>query len=317
MKKNTLILAGALLALVAAYFIFVHQWNGPDNVFQIEDSSEVGRIELERFDLGKSKAKIDLKKGIEGEWTVNEVYTANQPKVQDFLLTLTQIRVLKPIEQKAQASSLSILKRNHTRVKIYDRDGSEMRDYLIGGTNSQQTANIFKMDFSDRTYLVSKPALDGYVSIFYTTALNIWRENLIFNIEGKDLTSISMAYADSVHSFDLRHSPQGWLVGEGMQADQNRVDSYLELFKGKVFAESFAGKANPGMLDSLKRRVPSVEMRLQTEKEKLALLLFSRPENANNFFGYIEGTDELLTVQQFVIGQFLKTRDFFVQNPLP
>lgn len=316
MKKNTLILVGILLVLVAGYFVFVHQWNGPDNVFHIEDSTKVGRIELERFDLGKSKAKIDLEKGIEGEWTVNGQYTANQAKVEDFLLTLKAIRVLKPIEQKGQASSLSILKRNHTRVKIYDRDGDEIRDYLIGATNSEQTANIFKMGFSDRTYLVSKPALEGYVSIFYTTELNIWRENLLFNVKGEDLTAFSINYADSIHNFALRHSPQGWLVGEGALADQNRVKNYLELFTGKIFAESFADKGNPGMLDSLKRRVPSVEMKLVTEKENLDVLLFSRPENPNNFFGYVEGREELLTVQQFVIGQFLKTRDYFLQNPL-
>ena len=316
MKKNTLILGALLLVLLIAYFAFVHNWHGPDNVFHIDDANVVGKIEMERLDLGESKAKILLERGLEGEWKVNEVYTANQAKVDDLLRTMTQIRVLKPIEQKGQASSRSILKRNHTRVRIYDREGKEIRDYMIGGTNSKQTANIFKMGFSDQTYLVTKPALDGYVSIFYNTTLNIWRENLVFDILGTDLTNLSIEYADSVHSFALRHSPKGWLLGEGQFADPNRVNNYLELFKGKIFAESFADVAHPGLLDSLKRRFPSVNIQLETSSKKVQLRLFSRPENANNFFGYLEGANELLTVQQFVIGPYLKTKDYFVQNPI-
>lgn len=316
MKKNTYILIALLLVLLGAYFAFVHKWHGPDNEFHIEDSNLVGKIVMERFDLGNSKAMVKLERGLEGEWKVNDVYTANQAKVEDLLLTLTQIRVFKPIESKGQASSLTILKRNHTRVQIYDRDGNEMKDYLVGGTNSEQTANIFKMGFSDKTYLVSKPALDGYVSIFYSTVLNIWRENLAFNVKGEDLTHVGITYLDSIHSFDLRHSANGWLIGEGQYADPARVQSFLELFTGKIFAESFAGDANPGLLDSLKTRIPSAEIKLETEKEKINFLLFSRPENANNFFAYREGVDELLTMQQYVIGKFLKTRDFFVQAPL-
>lgn len=319
-KKTTLLLVSALLLLIGAYFVFVHEWNGPDHAFEITDANAVGKIEIEKMELNTSKEKLTLTAGSDSAWTVNETYPVSSPKIKDFLKTLMEIRVLQPVEPKGQASALSMLKRNHIRVHIYDRAGKELKDYLIGATNSTQTANIFKMGFSDKCYMVSKPALKGYVSIYYSTAVIDWREKLIWNAKGSELTEVQVTYSpDSLQqSYHLQKAGADWQV-DGTAADPNRVGAYLDLFQGKVFAESFADENFPGMRDSLmNKRVPEARIRLTTlDKRVIDLRLFLRPENLNSFFAYLDDRKELLTVQHFVIDKFLKARSFFGANNPP
>ena len=317
-KKTTLGLLTALILLLGAYFVFFYKWNGPDNEFQVTDAKLVGKIEIEKMEQAISKEKITLEVGAADAWTVNGQYPANESKIKEFLTTLMEIRVLQPVEPKGQATALSLLKRNHIQVRIWDREGKQMKDYIIGATNSTQTANIFKMGFSDKCYLVSKPALEGYVSVYYATALLDWREKLVWNVTGTDLAAIKVTYQpDSLQqSYSLRKEGSEWLTSEGQKTDANRVGAYLELFQGKVFAESFADAAYPGLIDSLAHRVPEASIRLATnDRKEIELLLFVRPENANDFFAYLSDQKELLTVQHFVIDKFLKSRGYFLAAP--
>jgi hypothetical protein len=314
-KKTTLVLLAVLIALVGAYFAFVHQWHGPDNEFHITDSKAVGKIEIEKMEMNAAQAKVTLTVDTANAWTVNGQYPASEGKMKDFLKTLTEIRVLEPVDAKGQGTALSLLKRNHMRVRIWDRDGRELKDYLIGATNSTQTANIFKMGFSDKCYLVSKPALEGYVSVYYSTEVIDWREKLVWKVMGNELTSISVTYApDSANqSYALRKSGSEWVFEEGIKAEPNRVGGYVNMFDGKLYAESFAGVHFPTMMDSLARRTPEARIRLRTtDNRDIDLLLFLRPENANSFFAYLADKKELMTVQHFVVDKFLKTKGYFM-----
>jgi hypothetical protein len=317
-KKTTLLLLGILIALVAAYFAFFHAWNGPDNEFHIADAKAIGKIEIEKMELNVSKTKLTLAIDTAKVWTVNGQYFASEPKIKDFLTTLMEIRVLQPVEPKGQATALSLLKRNHLRVRIWDRDGNALKDYLIGATNSAQTANIFKMGFSDKCYLVSKPALDGYVSIYYSTEVIDWREKAVWNVQAKDLVGVTVTYTpDSAQqSYTLQKTGSEWML-DGLKAEPNRTGAYMELFQGKVFAESFADAGYPGLLDSLLQSPPAARIQLKTKDAKTTdLLLFVRSDNVNSFFAYLNGPKpELMTVQHFVIDRFLKVHNYFMAAP--
>ena len=310
-KSTTLILLAALIALVGGYFAFVHKWHGPDNEFNVADAKVIGKVEIEKMEMNVPKEKLTLATDAENAWTLNDTFSVADEKIKDFLKTLMEIRVLQPVEPKAQASALSLLKRNHLHVHIYDRAGKEMKDYLIGATNSSQTANIFKMGYSDHCYLVSKPALNGYVSIYYSTQVLDWREKLIWNIKGADLTEVQVTYQpDSLQqSYHLQKVGSEWKV-DGQLAEANRMGAYLELFQGKLFHESFADANFPTMGDSLlHHRSPEARIHLATkDKKTLDLLLFVRTENPNSFFAFLDDRKELLTVQHFVIDKFLKDR---------
>jgi hypothetical protein len=319
-KKITIALLITLAALIGAYFAFIHQWHGPDNEFHISDPNTIGRIEIVDMKGNEAQTTLTLERQ-DTTWTVNGNYPASTAKVTDLLKTITDIRVKEPLSDKAQATALGLLKRNHTHVTIWDREGKELKEYLIGPTNSQQSANIFKMAFSDRCYLVSKPAMDGYVSIYYSTREQDWRDMVMWNLQGGDIQQVAINYIDGFYqrimtkNFTLRHGKDGWLVDEEKPV-QDRVDAYLALFKGKVSAESFADTQYPEMRDSLKKRTPDVEIIITTRKDqKFNLDLYARPESPANFFAILNDGPELRTVQHYVIDPFLKTKDYFGVPP--
>lgn len=315
-KKTTVILLVVLAALIGAYFAFVHKWHGPDNEFHVTDSNTIGKVQISKVHEGADVERVILTRQGDDSWTVNDSFPASQAQVGDFLQILAQIRVKEPISDKAQATSLSLLKQNHTRVVISDRDGGTLRDYLIGPTNNPQSANIYKMAWSDHCYMVSKPGMDGYVSIYYSTRELDWRDKAIWNLKGSELTMVSAIYSRDTlgQSFVLSQRDGKWqLLSPDSPADPGRVSTYMSLFNGKVNAESYAALQYPEMMDSLKRRLPDARLTLQDVKGKRTdLLLFARPDVTANFFAYIEGKNELLTVQHFVIDPFLKQRAYFV-----
>lgn len=314
--KRTLALLALLVILVAAYFLFVYK-SAPDNVFHIEDLTEVGAVELQLVAKGEKKELLRLERSLEDEWQVNGQHTAIKSKVEDFLLLLTQIRVANKIDEKGQESALSLLKRNHTKVTIVDRDGSEIKSYLVGATNNQQTTNIMMIEGASQAYLVSRPGTEGYISIYYSTKAENWRERLLFELQGDYLQEVNVVYRDSLQGFRLSRTGADapWTIAEGVYADEERVNSYLELFDGKVFGESFVGDQFPGMRDSLARRSPDALLYFATlNGESGALKLYARPDNLNNFFGYMEGSQELFTVQHYVIDKYLKTGDYFQKS---
>lgn len=315
-KKTTIILLVVLVVLIGAYLAFVHKWHGPDNEFHITDVNAIGKVVISKVNEGKEVEAVVLARQGEADWTVNDSLPASAAQVGDFLKILTEIRVKEPIGDKAQATSLGLLKRNHTRVTISDGQASVIRDYLIGPTNNPQSANIFKMAWSDHCYMVSKPGMDGYVSIYYSTRELDWRDKAIWNLRGSELTMVSAIYSRDTlgQSFVLAQRDGKWqLLSPDSPADPGRVAAYMGLFTGKISAESYASLQYPEMMDSLKRRHPDARFTLQdTKGQRIELHLFARPDVNANFFAFVEGKDELLTVQHYVIDPFLKQRGYFV-----
>lgn len=318
MKRTTPILVAILFLLAIGYYIFTQTQSVEDNIFHVENSADIARIEMEKIVKGESASTLLLeRKG--DDWTVDGQYPVLTPKIANFLKTLTQIRVKEPIEKGGQETALTLLKKNHTRVKVLDAEGEILVEYLVGPTDNAHHSNIMMVQGATQAYLVSKPGMEGYVSIYYTTDPIEWRDRAIFDMQGADVKRIQIDYLDpNAIGFDLRRDGDGspWMVEEAVMAEPSRTEDYLRLFTGKVAAESFAGTTFPGMRDSLAKRDPDVRFQYETiGGESGKLLLFVRPENVNNYFGYLEGNPELFTVQRFVMDKFFKTKNYFLPSP--
>lgn len=315
MKRSTIALSAILLILVAGYFLYLSSGREPDNIFHIEDGSLVTEIEMDKVVRGEPAESMKLAKNEAGEWTVDDQYTAITTKVENLIKTMTQIRVVAPIEKAGQASGLQLLKKNHTRVRISGEDG-ELKEYLIGATDSQHSANIMMIDGGEKIYMVSKPGFTGYVSVFFSTRSIEWRERVLFNLTPQNIKRIAISYPTTPEEagFELRRDAEGdpWMMEEGVVANLDQAGRYINFFEGKISAESFANAAFPDMRDSLTTREADVIFEFETLKGKSETLkLFTRKENVNNYFGYLEGKPELYTIQRFVMDKFLKTKHFF------
>jgi hypothetical protein len=159
--------------------------------------------------------------------------------------------------------------------------------------------------------------VEGYVSIQYSTDLDTWREKLLFNARAEELKVVSLTFgADSLAPLSWvmhRETAQAAWKVDGVETDVSKAaEAYLGNFSGKVFAEGFADKAYPGLEDSLQHRKPDFMFMIETlDGTHRGIVLFSRPENVNNYFGWVEGEGEFYTIQRFVFDKYLVPVDYF------
>lgn len=330
MKKNTVIvLLGILGGLLLVYCLFVMPTGQDETAFGLEDASVVTSFTLEKVAKGVPQNQIHVWKNEEGEWRVMQrtvgasgrledgpSFSGNENRINEFLKTATVVAVKDKIADRAQLDALEVLKKNHT-VAMFYQEKKLLRHYLIGATNNAQTGNLMMKDGATNAYVGSRPGVEGYISVQYSTELDGWREKLLFNANADELKLVSVTYGgDSLAplSWELsRETAEGQWRVKGLELpNPQAVKAYTEQFKGKVFAEGFAAKTYPEMTDSLKRRQPDVRFHCETLKGRTAgVVLYHRPDNPNNYFGWVEGQGELLTVQHFVFDKYLVPVDYF------
>jgi hypothetical protein len=329
MKKNTvLLLAGLVAALLLVYCLFVMDMGGNETEFALEDASAVNSFTLTKMAKGVAQNEIHVWKDEEGQWKVMQAkqdelgkwaegpaFSGNESRITEFLKTASVVAVKDKIADRAQQQALEVLKQNHTIVTFYEQK-KVLKRYMIGATNNSQTGNLMMLDGAQNAFVVSRPGVEGYISVQYSTDLDGWREKLLMNVKGEELKLVSVTFGDSLAplSWSLsRETSEGiWKMPGVDQPDGQAIKAYQQQFAGKVFAEGFASKSYPEMTDSLKRRTPDVRFYCETlDGKSTGLVLYARPENPNNFFGWVEGQGELLTVQRFVFDKYLVPVDYF------
>lgn len=321
--RNTLILLGVLLGLALAYFIFTYDkggssLDGSEIEFAITDTAEVSEIVMVKVRAGNDRGGIHLQKGLNG-WKVSAKHYGFQPRIEKFLHVLTQIRVRDALAPKGQASAEALLEKGHTRIEIFSEEGL-LKSYQIGTEYKGGIGTLMKLEGADDPYVVELPGLQGFLNVYYSLDEGYWRENLLFHGALSHLQGISVEYPDRPGSFSLRRDDPNtdWrITGSEISIDTTRLNAYLNEFSGKVYAETFAATKYPNKLDSLQTQQPTAILSLEHfQEEKERIYLFERSDNPNNYFGWVEGNNELLTIQHFVVDKFLKEKSHFLQPSL-
>lgn len=315
MKRTTALLA-LLLILVGVFFLTQKEDKPLD--FKVEKPEEISKIEMVKVIKGETRKTIILEKKSDDNWVVDGKFGAVPKKVQNLLKVVSQLYIKKPIRDKAQESALSILKKNHTLVKIYKGDDLA-KEYYVGATDQKQTANIMMLTGSEEAALVSLPGFEGYVSIYYATESKEWREKLLFDLKAEEMRKISVKYQNYEGSFLITrdNSESPWKLDSGKPVNQEQTKAYMDLFRGKVFAVNFAEKEDPEIRTTLENKSPDVTLSWETIKDQQGeLYLFVRPENPNNYFGYVKGNPETYIIQHPVIDAYLKTVEYFEEPVL-
>lgn len=322
MKKNR---TAALLLLVlgmltVVYFVFVKPSGLNETDFAIPSAGEVTSFTLEKIALGVKTSEVKVARDEKGGWIINDKFSGNESRVNDLLKTASVVHVIDEIADLAQRDALEILKKNHTVATFY-HEGRILKKYLIGSANNSQTGNLMMLEGAEHAYVVARPGVAGYISVQYSTELDTWREKLLFNAKGEEIKLVSLTFgADSLAPLSWRlhreTASSPWKV-DGVTTDvAPPAEAYMSYFTGKVFAEGFASAAYPGMADSLQQRKPDFRLYIETlDGSHRGIVLFGRPDNPNNYFGWVEGERELYTIQHFVIDKYLVPVDYFRLPP--
>lgn len=305
----TLILALVLILGIVAYIFFVPKSpksSLKDSDFAILDTTLVAKIEMKEYQKDKVKRTFLLQKTNNG-WRVNDKYPALEPQVHLLLKTLTQVRVKEPLTPAANETALTWLANKHQQIEVLDKDGNVLKSYEIGPEAKDHMGSIMKLSGTDKAYVVSIPGVDGYLNGRYAMDEGLWRENLLFDGTEAKIKQIIIEAKENAFSFSLQrtNAQSPWTVS-GQKADSARIRRYLSAYTGKVYAETFAAPMYPTVYDELKNQTPDVRMQIvYWEGNPRIIRLYGRPDNKNSLFGWVEGENQLLTIQHFVIDKFL------------
>ncbi|MEZ4777293.1 MAG: hypothetical protein R3D00_29220 [Bacteroidia bacterium] len=320
--KRTYILIGVLAVAMVCYYLFVFDrnessLNPKDIAFAIDDTSAVKTIAMTKVINGEDIERIILDRLPNGTWQLDKKYPVFQPRINYLLKTMHLIHVKEKLIDEGINTAEHILELTHTRVEIYDQDGL-IKSYLLGTEAKGSRGTLMKLKNARYPYIVEMPGLQGFINTHFTLDRTIWRENLLFDGHIDKIQRISLTYPDPSKTVQLSREAIGseWrLLGNESPLNPDNLEKYLSNFTRKVYAESFAGDTYPGKFEDLQGKTPSVTFSLQYfSGENRTVYLFEREENPNNYFGWVEGNDELLTVQHFVFDKFREERSYFVKG---
>lgn len=324
--KRTFLLLALLIGLGLVYFLFIYDRDDSSLCkesieFAVDDVDAISRISMRRFVGGEEKENIILDKQDGDNWTFNGGYHALEVRVETLMEAIRNLTVRRTLSDASQEKAQELLAQNHVQVEIFGAEGL-IRSYLVGpqtkdfkGTVMLMTGNM-PLWCDAQPQVVHLPGTQGYLNARFTMEFEQWLENLIFDATPDALTAIQIDYQDLTKTFSLQKQGENWsLTGEEAETDEAAIAAYLGLFDGKKYAESFAGKYYPDLIDSLKTRTADIVFSLQYQDgSSRRIHLYERPENLNNFFAWIEGEDQLITIQHFVLDSFLKEREAFLKG---
>lgn len=314
--RTTLLLGGMLTVGLLVYLAFVFgredsSLSPEQTEFAVADTSEVARIVLSQYRGEAMTQQVRLHRGSEG-WQVNEQSPALRPKVQHLLRVMSRLAVREVLNEAGERTANRFFEATRTEVEIMDADGQYLKHYFIGSETPDARGTLMRMADTETPYVVEMPGLQGYVKASFTLDPMLWRANRLFLADTSRLQQLRVEFTGQpAQSWTLQRDEQGrWRLAKA-KARPHRLTALLSRFQGMVYAESFANADYPGRQQQLAEHAPDLRLRATyRDGRQRAVVLYDRSDNPNNLFAWVEGVEELLTVQHFVIDPFLPGRSY-------
>lgn len=172
MKRNLILLVILILVSISLYFSIQKKGNSSstnDRNFAIKSIDDVGEILL-----GDYKGHRTSIKRINGEWMVNDTYPVNKRRFAVLERTLTDIEIKYIPTALESKTAIKQISSYPIQAKIFDRQGQEIRSYIIGGTNANGSGTYMIMDGSDQIYVMHLSYMYGAVDLRYHPDTEYW-----------------------------------------------------------------------------------------------------------------------------------------------
>ncbi|MBX7242010.1 MAG: hypothetical protein K1X92_09700 [Bacteroidia bacterium] len=310
-SRNNLFLFLFLVLLgLSAWYLLRNRGNSSfkEGEFAVTDTTAITRIMMTPVEKGQNKPPLTLEKNKEGKWILNGKYPVLEPQLHYFFKTLSQLKVKEKFKDKGNESAIKALNDFHLNVEIF-AGASRMKAYQLGHEFKTHEGSIMRLQHSDVAYVVSVPGYKGYLNARFPLEPDAWRENVLFEAKPENLLSVTVTHhwkPEISFSFTRENINSLWMLNQ-KPAPAEVVNGYFSAYKGKVYAESFADAKFPGKKAELEALPhPDIDLTLKDSDGKIRTIhLFLRQENKNNYFGWVEGENQLLTIQHFVIDRYL------------
>lgn len=334
MQKTILyLLLLAILGTGAYFFVFKDKasvFGESEAAFNIQDTSNVGEVFLARND----GEEITLTRTDSG-WVLNKAYKARTSNVNNLLGTLRMQQAQYPVPETMHNSVIKSLAGGAVKVELYNRKKEKINTFYVGNEAFNYKGTYMLQEGAKTAYVVQIPGFNGYLTPYYSTDFDDWRDRSVMNLKPEEVKSFSINYtAEPGNSFSITQDANGPVVttdsSNNNPLNKRRASAYLRFFTD-IYCEGYLNDI-PGM-DSTIASVPKFcEMNVVAKngwKQHIDIYkmpINKRSKNLNTsddsdydidrFYGVINNYKDTVLLQAYTFDKFFRRGiEFYQADP--
>lgn len=299
--------------------------------FAVKDTETIDSI----FIANRAGEYVLLRKQEENVWTANNAFKVAPDKIERLLKTIRKLEAKNPVAQSAQKKVVANLATSGKKVEIY-QNGEKTITYYVGGTTADEIGTFMYIEGSTIPFVVHIPGFMGYLSSRYSITLSDWRDKAIFDTPLNKFAAVTVTYPDSADkSFAItRKEGNTFEVSQNGEAapqtNQAKVKPYVAQF-ARVTFETYLSGYSKSYIDSLRNAKAKCIIDIKrTDGLTAKLSVYYKPVTSDtksiynkdgellvydtdNYFALIEGSPELITVQDYIFRHIFKNYQYFTE----
>ena len=297
-----------------------------DRDFAVE-AERIGKIFI--ADRRGNKTTLERK---DDHWIYNDQWRARPNAMENLLDAISRVEMKYKPPLAAVENMVRNLAAEGIKVEIYDRKGTKIKAYYVGGGTVDERGTYLIMENAENPYVGYIPGWEGNIRFRYNLTGTDWRDKSVFAADIKNIQSVSVEYPKQKdRSFRLqkegdRYEIEPFYPGvpkSNRPYQEGSAESFLYGFESLV-AEAFEND-NPRR-DSVRQLVPfSVITLKKTDGTETSVRFFPVFEkymengflltssNPERYFADMSNGDFML-VQNRVFKSVFWAYDFFFEE---
>jgi hypothetical protein len=353
-KKSILILIA--LGLLAAVMLINNSREGfrkKSNIFAVNDTTNITKF----FLADKNNNTVKVTRSDNGEWILNDKYSANPAMVHIMLKTFIGIDIKAPVAKSARNTIIRVMAGKSVKTEIYQRvyrinifDWIKLfphekltRTYYVGDATMDNSGTFMLMQGTEEPYIVNIPGFRGFVSTRYSAMEADWRNHSVFKFRIPEIQSVSVRFFENPEKSYLitnENNRSFTLTSLSDNRNMNRFDTlkvveYLHRYHDLNY-ESILNDMTKSKRDSIISATPTYEVELVDKLGKThSLKTWKRAAyigqldldgnqakwDLERMYALIDNSEYLVVIQYFVFNDILVPLQWFAppesQNRMP
>ncbi len=337
MNRKSLLLTGAILLIVLAFFLLRRNTGntltGNDREFEFKSTSRIDKIYMSnKF----TRKYILLKKSEDSIWKLNDSLEANNSQIEILFEGLRKMRVKRPVSKNEIEHVKKDIALNGTKVEIYE-NGQLSKVFYVGGNTQDEMGTYFLMEDAKEPYVCHIPGFNGYLSARFHVLTEAWRSKTIFSLSSENIKTIELEWPEKNEKFAIDNSGKepllsvsGQYLKNNSMVNLNSLRTYLSFWENLSF-EGFPIDLDAHKIDSISKTLPLLIIKVTDKSGKASTLTIHKkgikrdsniqfdeagnplPYDIESFYAFINGNNrEIVQIQDYVFGKVMKSHTEFL-----
>lgn len=342
MNKTTRILLILVIAAAAVYFLVVKKpWSNFKSErkdFAIDDTASITRM----FFADKKNNFVLLEKDENGQWWVNGQFKADPSKVNLILATMKQVEVRNPLNETEYNGIIATLASVGIKAEFYSGK-KNIKTIYVGLNSPDNTGTYMMVENSTVPFVTHIPGFVGYLTPRFSVFPIRWKAKDIFTYNMDEIKQIKVQYPlrpdksfiVSKQKDEIRvnaYNPKTNETGNLLAANTNFAKYYVAAFSS-LYCEGYLDQYDKKFVDSLSSLTPYSIIEVTDAKDQTRQLkVFFKPTDKRTkdrldietgetlpidpekFFALLEGSSDLMMIQQYTFGKIFRHAEDFVNT---